>query len=137
MARIGCGCGIIEPHWHDERQGNSYAAKAREARDTAARWLENAERWEEISRRYLGGGKDCTPCDNAGGWQTPGGFDGPAGVSGWEVCSACEGFGVTRALTCYDHSEHAKGMKVRAIRRAMPRTKEAWVARRWATTQVW
>lgn len=139
MAKLGCGCGVIEPSLSDMRTGYHWSNRAAKAREEAARILENAERWEEISKRFLGGGKDCERCEGAGGWQClPDPESGLMGVSGWEVCSDCEGFGVTRALTCYDHSEHAKGMKLREIRAAMPRMRgEPWVSKRWAATQVW
>lgn len=104
--KVGCGCGVIEPESDDETSAHNWKRRAEEARETAKRWEENAARWEEIAKRLFGGGKPCETCEEAGGWQClPDPESNLMGVSGWEVCSDCEGFGVTRALTCDDHDD--------------------------------
>jgi DnaJ-class molecular chaperone len=101
----GCGCGIIEPDGDSLESARDNAAQAKRLRELIATMERQADRHEEQARRYFGGGMSCDTCEGMGGFSTPGSFDGPAGVSGWEECPECDGFGVTRALTCDDHDK--------------------------------
>lgn len=96
----GCACGIIEASLENERSAAIYSRQAREYRADAERRIAQAERMEEKARRFNGGGAECESCDGVGAHDFMG-----DGMTEWEICDKCEGFGVTRALKCGDHSD--------------------------------
>lgn len=97
----GCACGIIEASYDNERDAANYARMAREYRADAERRLKQAERFEEKAKRLNNGGEECEACEGVGVFPD---FMGD-GRTEWEPCRECDGFGVTRALTCGDHSD--------------------------------
>jgi DnaJ-class molecular chaperone len=101
--RHGCGCGIFEPSFENEKRARDWKRQAADARETAERWLRNAERWEEIAKRLAACGTDCEACDGRGYFDFMG-----DGRTEYETCNGCQGYGVTEGVTCADHDE-AKG----------------------------
>lgn len=97
----GCGCGIIEADHDCELRAMDYMREVKNLRKQIERMERQAERLEEKARRLAGGGKPCETCEEAGGCDGPPNYDG---LATWDVCDDCDGFGITRAATCADHS---------------------------------
>lgn len=156
----GCACGIIEASYDNERDAANYARMARERRADAERMLEQAERFEEKAKRLNNGGEECEACDGVGAFDFMG-----DGRTEWEPCRECDGFGVTRALTCGDHSDISSAdmkdsenelflwslprdtvltvdmgrlaLKLNGVRDKLPGSADKWIARHWAWKCVW
>ena len=109
---LGCGCGIIEPSDDGLASARGLMRDAKQMEKEMEALERRIALYKEKARRYFGGGMECDACEGGGGFDTPGDWDGPMGVSGWETCVECDGYGVTDALTCADHADYANRCKV-------------------------
>lgn len=154
----GCACGIIEASYDNERDASNYSRMARERRADAERMIADAERFEEKAKRLNNGGVECEPCEGRGAYDFMG-----DGCTEWEPCKECDGFGITRALTCADHSDITEEdlketeiflwslsrdtvltvniprmvMRLSGVRDKLPGSSDNWLGRHWAWSQVW